>query len=139
MSLIISDLLHGHMGNFHSVAGAIAFDASYPTGGELLAPGDIGLGHIAFMWVPPKSGFVFEYDYTNQKLMAFTQGVAHGAAGSVTLDDYPVTAGPGATASSSISREASATSPLLLGPMKQIASTDDLSTVTGVRFFAVGY
>lgn len=126
-------------GNQRVVVGNIDFDSSYPTGGESFTAADLGLRVIDLVVLQSGSkGFVYEYDYTNSKVLVYTQGVAHGAAGAVTLDDYPVTAGPGATASSSISREASATSPLRIGPMKEIASTDDLSTVTGVRFIVYG-
>jgi hypothetical protein len=128
----------GVAGNLRYAYVTIDFDSSYPTGGESLTAADLGMRTILDINIRPKSGLVFEYDYTNSKVLAYTQGVAHGAAGAVTLDDYPVTAGVGATSGASISREASATSPLRLGPLKEIASTDDLSSITGVRVFAWG-
>ena len=130
---------HGVAGNLRYAYVRVAFDSSYPTGGESFVPSDVGMREFVDVKIHPTSGFVFEYDYTNEKILVYTQGVAHGSAGSVTLDDYPVTAGPGATSGASISREASATSPLRMGPLKEIASTDDLSTVTGVRVFCWGF
>lgn len=139
MALTVAVTRRVTAGNQHIVTGTIAFDSSYPAGGEAFAAADLGLRTVDLMLIQSGSaGFVYEYDYTNSKVKVYTQGVAHGAAGSVTLDDYPVSAGPGATASSSISREASATSPLRMGPMKEIAASDDLSTVTGVRFVCFG-
>lgn len=138
MALTVAVTRRVTAGNQNIVTGTIAFDSSYPAGGESFTAADLGLRTVDLMVLPPSSGFTYEYDYTNSKVKVYTQGVAHGAAGAVTLDDYPVTAGPGATASSSISREASATSPLRMGPMKECADTDDLSTVTGVRFVCFG-
>lgn len=51
--------------------GTIAFDSSYPTDGEALAAADLNLRGITWLMVSPKSGYVFEYDYTNSKLKAF--------------------------------------------------------------------
>ena len=126
-------------GNVRMVNVQVAFDSSYPTGGEALAATDIGLRTVLYMAVQPKSGFSFEYDYTNSKLQAFSQGVAHATGGAVTMDDYAATAGPGVSASISMSFETGAGAVThRWGPMKEIASTDDLSTLTGVRVFAVG-
>ena len=47
------------------------FDASYPTGGEPLTPGDLGLRVVNRLEASPKSGFIFEYDKTNEKLLAY--------------------------------------------------------------------
>jgi hypothetical protein len=48
------------------------FDSSYPTGGEPLTPADLGLSSILFLHATPASGYSFEYDFTNQKLIART-------------------------------------------------------------------
>lgn len=139
MALTIAITRRAVMGDQNVISGTIAFDNAYATGGKSLAPSDLGL-RIIDLFIPQsgKSGFAFEYDYTNNKILVYTQGVAHGAAGAVTLDDYPVTAGPGATSGASVSREASATSPVRWGPLKEVANSDDLSTLTGVRFIAYG-
>lgn len=60
----------GTKGHFYVVCD-IDFDSSYPTGGESLTPGNVGLVGIDFCVITAKSGYVFEYDYTNQKLMAY--------------------------------------------------------------------
>lgn len=131
---------HGVAGNLRYAYVKVDFDSSYPTGGESLTPADVGMREFVDVKIHPTSGFLFEYDYTNEKILAYTQGAAHATAGSATLDDYPVTAGPGVTGSISISREASAgAATARWGPMKEVANTDDLSTVTGVRVFCWGF
>ncbi len=139
MALTIASLQYANVGNMNLVTGTIAFDSSYPTGGESLLATDIGLTKIVYLDVSPK-GFNFEYDYTNSLLLVKTQGYAHGTGGSVTTDDYPITTGPGVTASISIQATTGAGAATAnLGPLVETFSTDDLSTVTGVRFFAVGF
>ena len=52
--------------------GTVTFDSSYPTGGEALLPTALGLSSkIEFVSFSPAAGYVFEYDYTNQKLKAY--------------------------------------------------------------------
>lgn len=52
----------------------IAFDDSYPTGGESLTPAMLGLGTIDFISIGNKGGYVFEYDYANQKVIVYGAG-----------------------------------------------------------------
>jgi len=128
-----------NMGNRRVSFVTIAFDNSYATGGESLTAADMGLRVVDFISFQPQIGFVFEYDYTNSKVKVYTQGAAHAAAGAATLDDYAVTAGPGVSSGISIAREASAGAVTSRwGPLKEIANTDDLSTITSVRVVAFG-
>ena len=55
----------------NTVTGSLAFDSSYPTGGESLTPPMVGLRHIEAIDVRPQAGFVFEYDYDNELLLAY--------------------------------------------------------------------
>ena len=48
----------------------LAFDSSYPTGGEALTPATLGFQTIDFVLVEPAGGYTFEYDHTNQKVIA---------------------------------------------------------------------
>lgn len=53
------------------VTGTVAFDSSYPTGGE--ATTDIS-GHFTELlgvFFESKSGYTFSYDYTNNKVLAY--------------------------------------------------------------------
>lgn len=62
-----------------SRTGKLAFDNSYPTGGEPLSASMLQLAEVFFVDVPPNAGLVFQYDYTNSKLMVF-QGDNNNAA-----------------------------------------------------------
>jgi len=50
---------------------AVAFDSSYPTGGESLTAANLDLDSIELVLAPPSGGYVFQYDYTAHKLMAY--------------------------------------------------------------------
>lgn len=49
----------------------VAFDSSYPTGGESLTAANLGLAGIVHVQAGSAGGYVFEYDHTNKKLKAF--------------------------------------------------------------------
>jgi hypothetical protein len=65
----------------------VAFDSSYPTGGESLTPEDLALGEIDILLAGPHNGYVFEYDYTNKKLMVF-QSAAVTPAGTISAPTF---------------------------------------------------
>lgn len=55
----------------------LAFDNSYPTGGEPLTPADVGLSNITgFDVLGNEGGYSFNYDYSNQKLVVSSGGVS---------------------------------------------------------------
>jgi len=60
-------------GNKRFIQGKIAFDTSYPTGGEAFSLADMGLagGVLDFCMFEPESGYIFEYDHTNNKVLAY--------------------------------------------------------------------
>lgn len=49
----------------------IAFDDAYPTGGESVTPGDVGLTRIDDAIIAPTDGFVFSWDRANSKILAY--------------------------------------------------------------------
>ena len=49
----------------------LAFDDSYPTGGEAIAAGDVGLTRIDDAIIAPTDGYVFSWDRTNGKILAY--------------------------------------------------------------------
>lgn len=57
----------------------ITFDNSYATGGEALTPADFGLGEVDAVFFENKGGYVFEYDYANEKVIAYESGTASAA------------------------------------------------------------
>lgn len=48
----------------------VDYDSSYLTGGESLTAANFGLQRLDLVVATPKSGFLFEYDYTNATLLA---------------------------------------------------------------------
>lgn len=71
MALTIGNLTWDISGHRWQVAGTIAWDSSYPTGGESLTPANIGLRTIDSLFVEARSGYQFTYDHTNQKVLAY--------------------------------------------------------------------
>lgn len=55
------------------VAGTATFDSSYITGGEALTAATLGLTRLDRLVFEAKSGYQFDYDYTNQKVRVFQQ------------------------------------------------------------------
>ncbi|MFA5383992.1 MAG: hypothetical protein WC364_04910 [Eubacteriales bacterium] len=50
------------------VTGTIDFDSNYQTGGESIS---VPLNEVKGMLIENKSGFVFQYDRTNKKVLAY--------------------------------------------------------------------
>lgn len=138
MALTVAVTRRNVAGHQNIVTGTIAFDSSYPTGGESLTAADLGLRTVDLMLFQQSAiGLTYSYDYTNSKVLAYAQGALVGAAGTQTLDDFPITAGPGVTADTHLSLKAGSAT-VSFGALKEVPSTNDLSTVTGVRFVAFG-
>ena len=140
MALTIGSLQNTIFGNRVVATGTIAFDSSYPTGGESLTANNVGLNTIDYIGIQTTLGLIFEYDYTNAKILAYLMGVTTGASASTSA---------GATKGAKLvdSQAAQTTSRLLgttvsttydLGFLKQVPNTTNLSTITGVRFCAIG-
>jgi hypothetical protein len=49
----------------------VAFDNSYPTGGETLTPQQMGLSNVEAVIPLNTKGYMMEYDAANKKLMAY--------------------------------------------------------------------
>lgn len=95
MALTVSEIKNSMFGNKLAIMADVAFDSSYPFGGEALAANLFGLSTIERMVIDTTKGYTLEYDITNSKLKAFASAPpivheeAHTAvANSVTLD-YP--------------------------------------------------
>jgi len=76
-------------------------------------------------------GLVYKYDKTNHTLKIFVQGYAHGADGSVTMEDYPITAACGVTSGISISlTDSLGAVTTLLGALQELAEDMVPATTT---------
>jgi len=85
--------------------GTIALDNSYPTGGESLT----FFANTKFVMLSNKGGYVFDYDLTNEKIIAYYAD-----------NGYTV-------ATSTVT------------PLVQFSSTGDLEALSDIPYFAIGW
>ena len=79
MALTLDNFKRTVFGNKRIAMCDCDFDASYPTGGEALTPENLGMVDLDFIIIEPRSGYVFTFDYTNEKVIAYVTGSADGA------------------------------------------------------------
>ncbi len=103
MALTVAITEPGVSGNKRTTRGTIAFDSSYPTGGESLTPGSVGLVKIDEISLQPKSGYIFEYDYTNNLVIVYSGTVLPATTG--IIDDDNSAASNGADLQIAISHD----------------------------------
>lgn len=135
--MTVSNITHGIFGSKKIAFCDIAFDSSYPTGGEGLTPGNVGLERIEFTIIPNKSGYMFEYDYTNKKLKALTPRSAQVA---VTTDKITIVASGAAhiTDGQSCTVAADFRSAVDAAAGAEVAPGTNLSAVTSVKAMFIG-
>ncbi len=131
MSLTVNNQEYSVFGNKGIGMCDVDFDSSYPTGGESLTPGDVGLSKIQHIMIEGKSGYIFEYDYSNEKIKVINPTNIVAASG--TVND----ALGFATGLSVLNSETAARTVLDTGA--EVANTTDLSGLTGVKIMAFGY
>lgn len=78
MALAITSVIKPQqIGDRYMAVVKVDFDSSYPVGGESLLRSDLGFLSAAddefHVTTDPTKGYIFRYDHTNQKLMAYTQ------------------------------------------------------------------
>ena len=71
MALTITVNKRGIIGDLRYADISLAWDSSNPTGGESLTPADAGFDSFHVVTAHQKSGYTFEMDYTNNKLLAY--------------------------------------------------------------------
>lgn len=127
-------------GNVKMSFGTIAFDSSYPTGGESFTPNDLRLKAVQMLIVEPANGYSFEVDYTNSKIKAYGVPTV-----TVTGGDASITAlGLGDDTNAGALSKTAATNRTIPGETfgfseTEVSSTRNLSALTNVRFLAIGY
>ncbi len=65
MALTIANFKAVKFSNLRGGIADITFGDSYPTGGEALTPGQLGLSVIDFLVAENAGGYLFEYDRAN--------------------------------------------------------------------------
>ena len=137
MPLTIAITEHMVEGNKRKTRGTMAWDTSYPTGGEAFTARQLGLARIDTLVVHPRNGIVFEPNIAGLLILAYVQGVEVGAAGAVTVDDFPVQGVGAGTISMSLTNSGGSATHRF-GSLKEVANTQDLSSLTGVLWEASG-
>jgi len=137
MGLTISNIDRSAMANKNVVFFDVAFDTSYPTGGESLTAGNVGLSKIQFLLAESKAGLMFEYDYANSKLKAIypRAAVTGTLAAAVAEGATPVTS----TAANGAIITLTGNPAVAAGAGAEVGNAVDLVAVTGVKVMAVGY
>jgi hypothetical protein len=142
MSLTITNKEFSVFGTKRVVFCDIAFDASYPTGGESLTPSDLGLSEAKFVSIAGNSGYIFEYDYTNKKLKAMTptakQAVAATGANQPDVSSGSATASAVDTTTPTVTVPAGFRSEVDAAPADEAGNTTNLSAVTAVKLMMIG-
>lgn len=146
--------------------GTINFDDSYPTGGESLTPTQVGLHKIQSIDFSPYAGYVFQYNYTTEKIMVY-QAPSAAVAGTISKPTFTVEASGAIGANMEIGLSADATTATVeggsgisaqrvltttspvgtptftgtattAGVLTEVPAATDLSLIL-VRFRAIGY
>ena len=72
MALTVSDVdIPQVFGSLRARLVEIDFDDSYPTGGEAIDFGNHGFETVFAVFIASKGGYTFEYDETNEKVLAY--------------------------------------------------------------------
>lgn len=140
--------------NFGMVVGTIAFDSSYPTGGESAASLAARFRELHLVDIPNQGGYSFEYDYDNDKIKVMLPAAAHTHDIKVIGGAAPTEAiGVSGASNDTLSKEA-ATDRTIAGSASatkggvvasssavgaEVANGTSLSALTAVRFIAYGW
>ena len=71
MAASLTSAYQGVFGDRRVAIVDVAFDDSYPTGGEAVDLSEVGIGTVLFAIVEPTDGYTFEYDRSNDKVVAY--------------------------------------------------------------------
>lgn len=131
MSATVSIVKRIKMGNAKASIVDITFDASYPTGGESVTPGQVGLEVVQGFICEANSGYTFEYVRSTKKLKALAPiGVVAG--------DGVADANNTLMKSATGTLEVAGTGTAFQQAAVEVANAADLHTVT-TRAFVIGW
>lgn len=72
MAAVVTPVVRTRVDKNFKVYTTVALDSSYPTGGEAITANAVGLGTILMGYSPgTTSGYLFQWDNTNSKLLAY--------------------------------------------------------------------
>jgi hypothetical protein len=113
------------------ISGTIAFDSSYPTGGEALTALAAKFKTLLRVVCEQNTGYMFEFDKTNTKLKVYAPVNVVAGSGTAATNNYIFkNTGPVI--------EVDGTGTAFQLPGAEVLNTTDLSGLTAVSFYAVG-
>ena len=71
MALAITVNKEGVIGDLRYKVLTLAFDSSYPTGGESFTASDVGMDFFHLVDLGMDDGYHFKYDKSNEKILAY--------------------------------------------------------------------
>jgi hypothetical protein len=86
MALTVTKETTGLAGNQYRIIGTIAFDSSYPTGGESLTAANVGLTTLNELELKETSGYTFQWDKANAKVKVYAMPQRFVAVNSTSTD-----------------------------------------------------
>ena len=120
----------------------VAFDASYPTGGESLTITDLSMCSITHLAATGEAGFIFEYDYTDSKLKVLyptaNQGVANAGANQLDVTGGAATASAVDATTPTVTVPAGFRSEVDHSIGEEVEDTANLAGLTDVKVFVIG-
>lgn len=72
MALTVAPVINHVPGNLREVYVDVTFDNSYPTGGYAFAPSQFQMGQFYFVDIANINGYAFHYNYTTNKVQAYS-------------------------------------------------------------------
>ena len=137
MALTIDKIEYSSLGNRRVVTAKLSLDGAYPDGGYSMTPGNFRFREFMFCLFETKGGYLFEYDYDNEKLKAMYPRGAVDDTFLAELDEGEVavtSTGPNGMIIST-SGEPGMTG----GAGSEVLDNVDLHLIKDIRFFGVGY
>lgn len=131
MGLTISNVDNSALANKRVVFAELAFDSSYPTGGESLTANALGLLDIDRVFVEPKDGYTFEYDHSASKLKAMVPVNVVAGSGTAATNNFVFKSATGTL-------EVDGTGTAFQVAAAEVANTTDLAALTGVKVMVIG-
>ena len=83
MALTITTVKEGILGDLRYKVLTLAFDSSYPTGGESFTASDVGMDFFHLVECNSDDGYVFKWDKANAKILAYYADYDAGADGAL--------------------------------------------------------
>jgi VCBS repeat-containing protein len=142
MALVISNQEVNTSGSYLECIGTMAFDASYPTGGEPVTAEVLAnrpVIELIDIEIDPEGGYVFEFDSDNETVLVYESGAVAAHAHTIAVTDG--TAGNAVTNNAGVleatdgddltTETAGAVS---AGGLAEVANATDLSALTAVTY-----